>query len=221
MIASLSSSVTHQIVVHGVYAVFALMAVDAVLPAASELVMLFAGAIAAGAGASTLSLPGTHIGPGMTAYLVLAGTGTIGYLAGSIVGWVIGYRGGRQLVLSHGDSLHLTPKRLERAERWFERWGVTAVLIGRIVPFVRSFISIPAGIFQMPLLVYVALTLVGSAIWAFSLAGIGWALGASYSNVYQGIQYLEYAILFAIGLTVSLPFIARLRRRGDPRDARG
>src|SRR5579862_9466603 len=210
VIASLSSSVTHQIVVHGVYAVFVLMAVDAVFPAASELVMLFAGAIAAGAGASTLSLPGTHVGPGITAYLVLASAGTIGYLAGGIVGWLIGYRGGRRLVQDHGDSIHLTPKRLERAERWFDRWGVAAVLLGRVVPFVRSFISIPAGIFEMPLVTYTALTLVGSAIWAFSLAGIGWALGASYTNVDQAIKYVEYAIVLAIGVTVVVPFVARL-----------
>lgn len=212
MIGSLSSSVTDQIVTHGVYAVFVLMAVDAVFPAASELVMLFAGAIAAGAGTSTLSLPGTHLGPGMTAYLVLASVGTIGYLVGGIVGWLIGNRGGRQLVMHHGESIHLTPKQLERAERWFERWGVTAVLLGRIIPFVRSFISIPAGIFEMPLLTYVGLTLVGSAIWAFSLAGIGWALGASYTNADQAITYLEYAIALAILLTIGFTVLARLRR---------
>ena len=120
---------------------------------------------------------------------------------------------GRQLVLHHGDSIHLTPKRLERAERWFDRWGLMAVLIGRVVPFVRSFISIPAGIFEMPLATYVVLTLVGSAIWAFSLAGIGWALGTNYTNVDQAITYLEYAIVLAIGLTISVPFVARLRRR--------
>src|SRR5579862_6991992 len=216
VIASLSSSVTHQIVVHGVYAVFVLMAVDAVFPAASELVMLFAGAIAAGAAASMLSLPGTHVGPGLTAYLVLASVGTIGYLAGSTVGWVIGYRGGRQLVQHHGDSIHLTPRQFERAERWFDRWGVAAVLIGRIVPFVRSFISIPAGIFEMPLLTYLALTLIGSAIWAFSLAGIGWAVGASYTNIDQAIRYVEYAIVLAIVIGLSLPFVARLRRRPKP-----
>lgn len=213
MIASLSTSVTHQIVAHGVYAVFVLMAVDAVFPAASELVMLFAGAIAAGAGASTLSLPGTHVGPGLTAYLVLASIGTIGYLAGGIVGWVIGYRGGRQFVQHHGDSIHLTPKQLERAERWFDRWGATAVLVGRIVPFIRSFISIPAGIFEMPLATYIVLTLIGSAIWAFSLAGIGWALGSNYTHVDQAITYLEYAIAVAIALTISLPLLARLGRR--------
>ena len=220
MIASLSGSVTHQVAVHGVYAVFVLMAIDAVFPAASELVMLFAGALAAGAAASTLSLPGTSVGPGLTAYLVLASTGTIGYLAGSVVGWVIGYRGGRQLVLHHGDSIHLTAKQFERAERWFDRWGAPAVLIGRIIPFVRSFISIPAGIFRMPLLTYILLTLVGSALWAFSLAGIGWALGASYTNVDQAMTYVEYAIVLAIILTVTFPFVARLRRGSPHPDTR-
>jgi membrane protein DedA with SNARE-associated domain len=221
VIAGLSSSITHQIVVHGVYAVFVLMAVDAVFPAASELVMLFAGAISAGAGGSALSLPGTHVGPGMTAYLVVAAVGTIGYLAGSIAGWFVGHRGGRQLVLRHGDSIHLSARRLERAERWFGRWGAAAVLVGRIVPFVRSFISIPAGIFEMPLLTYAVLTLAGSALWAFSLAGVGWALGASYTNVDQAIKYVEYAIVLAIAIAISFPFVARLRRRQTRTDARG
>jgi membrane protein DedA with SNARE-associated domain len=216
MIASLSGSVTHQIATHGVYAVFVLMAIDAVFPAASELVMLFAGAIAAGAGAASLSLPGAQIGPGIASYLVLAAAGTIGYLAGSIAGWVIGYRGGRPLVEKHGGAIHLTPARLERAERWFERWGKAAVLVGRIVPLVRSFISIPAGIFGMPLASYVALTLIGSAIWAFTLAGIGWALGASYAHFDHAYKYAEYGIALAIGLALTAPLLIGRLRRGHP-----
>jgi membrane protein DedA with SNARE-associated domain len=216
MIASLSGSVTHQIATHGVYAVFVLMAIDAVFPAASELVMLFAGAIAAGAGAASLSLPGAQIGPGIASYLVLAAAGTIGYLAGSIAGWVIGYRGGRPLVEKHGGAIHLTPARLERAERWFERWGKAAVLVGRIVPLVRSFISIPAGIFGMPLASYVALTLIGSAIWAFTLAGIGWALGASYAHFDHAYKYAEYGIALAIGLALTAPLLIGRLRRGRP-----
>src|SRR5579862_7350899 len=85
MLASLSGSITHQIATHGVYAVLVLMAIDAIFPAGSELVMVFAGAIAAGAGTRSLHLPGAHLGPGLASYLVLAGAGTLGYLAGSIV----------------------------------------------------------------------------------------------------------------------------------------
>lgn len=143
---------------------------------------------------------------------MLAGAGTLGYLAGSIVGWLIGRSGGRPLVVKHGRSLHLSPSRLKQADRWFERWGPAAVLLGRIVPFVRSFISIPAGVFEMALLPYTALTLVGSAIWAFSLAGIGWALGSSYAHFDSGFKYAEYAIALIILLTFATPVITRLWR---------
>ena len=80
----------------------------------------------------------------------MALAGTLGYLVGSIVGWGIGGAGGRPFVERHGRLLHLGPERLERAERWFDRYDRWAVLLGRITPVVRSFVSIPAGVFRMP-----------------------------------------------------------------------
>src|SRR5438128_11585150 len=129
------------------------MLIDAVVPAASELVMLYAGAVAAGVFASAhhLSLFGATIGFGAGAYIAMALVGTLGYLAGSIVGWWIGLRGGRPLLEHHGRWLHLGPERLERAERWFDRFGNVGVLVGRLTPVVRSFVSIPAGVFGMAL----------------------------------------------------------------------
>ena len=104
--------------------------------------------------------------------------GTIGYLLGSIVGWAIGLRGGRPLLERHGRWLHLYAAKLDRAERWFERWEDWAVFLGRLTPVVRSFVSIPAGRLRVPLRRYTVLTLIGSAIWCFALAGAGWALGS-------------------------------------------
>jgi membrane protein DedA with SNARE-associated domain len=181
VLASLSSSVTSQIASHGVYAVFVLMAVDAVFPAASELVMLYAGAVAAGvfSSAQHVSLFGAKIGFGAGAFVVMALAGTLGYLAGALVGWWIGLRGGRPLLERRGRWLHVTPENLERAERWFDRWGNVGVLVGRLTPVVRSFVSIPAGVFEMPLAPYTLLTLAGSAIWAFGIAGAGYGLGSS------------------------------------------
>jgi membrane protein DedA with SNARE-associated domain len=195
VLASISGSVTHQVAAHGVYAVFVLMAVDAVFPAASELVMLYAGAIAAGAFSTTISLFGASIGHGAGAYLVLALSGTLGYLLGGVIGWWIGRRGGRPLVERHGRLLHLDPARFARAEQWFERWGALGVLVGRITPLVRSFVSIPAGVLEMALVPYALLTLVGSAVWAFALAGAGWALGSRYAGFDHGFHYAEYAVV--------------------------
>ena len=109
----------------------------------------------------------------------MALAGTLGYLVGALVGWAIGRYGGRPLLERHGRWFHLSPAKLERAEAWFDRWGNLGVLLGRITPIVRSFVSIPAGVFEMPLVPYTFLTLVGSAVWAFAFAGAGYALGTS------------------------------------------
>src|SRR5438105_2642085 len=213
LVASLSGSLTSFIGNHGLYAVFALMAVDAVFPAASELVMLYAGALAAGVFAGQhVSLLGSRIGSGFGAYLALAFAGTIGYLAGSVVGWAIGIYGGRPLLERRGRLFHLSEAKLARAERWFDRWDDSAVLLGRVTPVVRSFVSIPAGIFRMPLLRYTVLTLIGSAAWCFAFAGAGWGLGRSYERVHRDFRFVDYAIVAAV-LLVAGWLLLRWRTR--------
>jgi membrane protein DedA with SNARE-associated domain len=214
VLASISGSITSQIASHGVYAVFLLMLIDAVLPAASELVMVYAGALAAGAftaAADGVELFGATIPSGGAAYVTMALSGTLGYLIGSVFGWGIGRYGGRPLLERHGRWLHLTPAKLDRAERWFERWDVLAVLVGRVTPVVRSFISIPAGVFEMPLAPYTLLTAIGSAAWAFALAGIGWGLGSSYERFHHGFRYADYVIVAGIVLLAAYLIVRRIR----------
>lgn len=202
---------TSFIASHGVYAVFILMFVDAVLPAASELVMVVGGALAAGVFSHHVSLFGYDLSSGFEAYLAIALAGTLGYLLGSILGWLIGDYGGRPFLERRGRWFHLTPERLDQAERWFERWDDWAVLLGRITPVVRSFVSIPAGVFRMPLGRYTLLTAIGSAIWAFALAGAGWGLGRSYETFHHDFRYVEYAIVAGV-LAVAAYLIVRWRR---------
>jgi membrane protein DedA with SNARE-associated domain len=211
LVASVSASFTSQIANHGVYAVFGLMALDAVFPAFSELVMLYAGAVAAGAfsAANGVTLFGSRIGFGAGAFVALALAGTLGYLAGSLLGWAIGRWGGRPLLERHGRWFHLSPARLDRAEAWFDRWGPLGVLVGRVTPVVRSFVSIAAGILEMPLGIYTVLTLVGSAIWAFAFAGAGYGLGKSYSGFDHGFHYVEYAVV--AGILVALAYLVYRR----------
>src|SRR5262249_49892752 len=202
-LASLTSSVTSLIGDHGVYAVFLLMAIDAVFPAASELVMVYAGALASGAfEGQHVALFGHVISDPFWAYVVMALAGTIGYLLGSLGGWAIGIYGGRPLADRHGRLLHLGPARMERAERWFDRWDDWAVLLGRVTPVVRSFVSIPAGIFWMPLGRYMLLSVPGSAVWCFGLAGVGWALGASYKHFHHAFGYVEVAVVAGVVLLI-------------------
>src|SRR3954468_24049529 len=111
----MTTHLTNWVADHGLLAIFVLMAIDAVLPAGGEIVMLFGGALAAGA------IVG-HDGPSLVAVIV---TGTLGYLAGSLAGWAIGHAGGRQLIEHHGRWLHLSPQRFDRAEHWFGRYGAS------------------------------------------------------------------------------------------------
>jgi membrane protein DedA with SNARE-associated domain len=196
LVAGVTSTLTSLIGDHGVYAVFLLMAIDAVFPAASELVMVYAGALAAGAFAGQhVDLFGYRISSHFWAFVVMALAGTLGYLVGAIVGWAIGLYGGRPLLERHGRWFHLSGDKLERAERWFDRWDDLAVLLGRVTPVIRSFISIPAGVFRMPFWRYVILTAIGSAIWAFALAGVGYGAGRSYERFHHDFSYVEYAVV--------------------------
>src|SRR5437764_9471917 len=186
------------------------MLVDAVFPAASELVMLYGGALASGALTHRVDVLGWHV-TGIDAYLAIVVAGVLGYQLGSIGGWLIGERGGRPFLERRGRWLHLTPERLERAERWFERWNDWAVLVGRITPVARSFISIPAGVFEMPFRRYNVLTLLGNTIWCAAIAGAGWGLGSSYERFNHGFRYVEYAVVLLIVVAVGFAFL-RLRR---------
>jgi membrane protein DedA with SNARE-associated domain len=211
-VASVTSSLTSLIGSHGLYAVFGLMAIDAVFPAASELVMVYAGALAASAfPGQHVDLLGSRISSHAWAFVAMALAGTLGYLVGSIGGWAIGLYGGRPLLEQRGRWLHLSPANLDRAERWFERWDDLAVLIGRVTPVVRSFISIPAGIFRMPFWRYTVLTLIGSAVWCFAIAGAGYGLGKSYERFHHDFSFVEYAVVAAILALVAYS-IVRWRR---------
>jgi membrane protein DedA with SNARE-associated domain len=199
-LASILSEITHALTSvvgdYGLYAVFALMLIDAVLPAASEPVMVYGGALASGAFAEhRVELLGAEVESGLPAYLAIALAGTIGYTLGSIGGWALGLHGGRPFVERRGRWLHLGPERLEQADRWFERYGDLAVFLGRITPLVRSFVAIPAGIARMPLGRYTISTLAGSAIWCFGLAGIGWTLGANWERFHHAFRYADYVVL--------------------------
>lgn len=204
---------------YGLYAVFLLMFVDAVLPAASEIVMLYAGAVAAGAfTGQTVTLFGERIESTPWAYVAMAGAGTIGYVGGSILGWALGLYGGRPYLERHGRWLHVTPAKLDRAEAWFARYGDAAVLIARVMPVVRSFISIPAGIAGMALPRYTLLTIPGSAVWCFAIAGVGVALGTGWERFHHGWRYADYAVL-ALVVAGVLFLVWRARQKRAQRRA--
>jgi membrane protein DedA with SNARE-associated domain len=202
--------VTSWLAHYGVLAVFVLLLIDAVFPAASELVMVYAGALASGALTHEVDVLGWHT-TGLGAYLAVVVAAVAGYQIGAVAGWWIGFRGGRSFVERHGRYVHLSIDRLDRAERWFERWDAWAVLVGRVTPVARSFVSIPAGLFESPFARYNALTLVGNAVWCLALAAIGWGLGSSWDTFHHDFRWVEYAVVAGILACAAYWFMRRRR----------
>ncbi len=214
IVSDITTWVTDAIGSYGLYAVFLLMMIDAVFPAASEVVMVYGGAVASGAFATqSISLFGHEFESGLPAYLAVAVAGTIGYLIGAIGGWALGDYLGRPWLERHGRWLHLDAGKLDRAERWFDRWGEWAVFLGRITPVVRSFISLPAGVFRARFWPYVWLTLLGSAIWCFAFAGAGWAAGASWESFHHAFRFVDYLVVAVVVLALAWLGRLYLRRR--------
>lgn len=224
LVASVLSEITHAVTSvigdYGLYAVFLLMLIDAVFPAASEPVMVYAGAVASGAFADqAVTLFGYEFASGFSAFMAMATAGSVGYLLGSMGGWAIGDYGGRPWLEHHGRWLHLDAKKLDRAEAWFERYGDWAVFLGRITPVVRSFISIPAGVFRARFWHYSLLTAIGSAIWCFALAGAGWAAGSSWESFHEGFRYADYLVAAVVVAGIAYVGWKLLQRRRNGRDA--
>jgi membrane protein DedA with SNARE-associated domain len=218
MLAELTDAVTSIVGDHGLTALFVLMVAEALLPVpASEAIVMYAAAIAAGAFANQqLVLFGTPIEPGFTAYLVVALTGIVGYTLGAVAGWAIGRYGGRPFLERHGRWLRLDAARLDRAEQWFERWGGWAVFLGRIAPVARSFVSIPAGVLEAPFGRYVALTVAGISVWCFAVAGAGYLAGANWETLDERLGIVDYVVaaVIVVGIAWLGWKVVRSRRAG-------
>ena len=219
LLHGITDAVTDAIGNYGLYAVFLIMLIDAVFPAASEVVMVYAGAVASGAFVDqTVTLFGYEFSDGFPAYFAMAAAGTVGYLVGSILGWALGDYLGRPWLEEHGKWFHLNTQKIDRAERWFDRWEEWAVFLGRVTPVVRSFISVPAGVFRADFGPYVWLTLLGSALWCFAFAGAGWAAGANWESFHEGFRYVEYLVVVAIAAVAAWLGWRLVKRRRRPAD---
>lgn len=153
-----------------------------------------------------LPLSGFMAGQGRFWLPAVIVSATIGSVIGALILYAIGARLGeerlRSLVERYGRFFGVGGRDLDRADRWFDSHGSAAILIGRIVPVVRSLVSVPAGLRRMPLLIFVAYTAIGSAFWNSALIGLGWALGDRWHQVERYASYFEYAVLalLAIGI---------------------
>jgi len=152
----------------------------ACIPIPSEVTLGFAGYLA-----STGKLE-------IAAVVVIA---TLGEFAGSFVGWSIGRYGGRPLAEKFGRYVLLSSSDLDKTERWFKKRGEPAVFVGRILPVVRTFISIPAGIAEMSLVRFGIATIAGSAIWCTAIAVTGYELGGEWTKLTKGFSAAGYVLV--------------------------
>jgi len=209
VIASISETLvnetSHFVREAGLPGIFALMAISsACIPLPSEVVMLFAGFAVADPGQSGAQHHLTMVG------IVLAGL--LGTMVGSWAAYAVG-RGGRlELLERHGAKVHMGPAQIERADRWFQRYGEQTVLFGRLVPLVRAFVSLPAGVAKMPLGRFTMLTLIGSLPWVLGLALAGHALGGDWTSVRKGFEYVDYVIVALLVLGAAYALVRRRRR---------
>jgi membrane protein DedA with SNARE-associated domain len=207
---SLVNATSHFVRDAGLPGIFLLMAVgSACIPIPSEVVMLFAGfAVADHSGSHAhhhLTMPG----------VVLAGL--LGTLVGSWIAYAVG-RGGRlELLERHGAKLHMGPTQIERADRWFQRYGQRIVLFGRMVPLIRAFVSLPAGVARMGVARFTVLTVIGSLPWVLALAIVGHAVGGDWTSVRKVFEYVDYLILALI--IAGLGYVVMRRRRVPTRPA--
>jgi membrane protein DedA with SNARE-associated domain len=129
---------------------------------------------------------------------------TVGSLVGALVGYAIGLWGGRPLLDRFGRYVGIGGEDLDRADRWFERWGSWAVFLGRMVPLVRTFVSYPAGISRMPLGRFVLFSTLGSLPWNAALIVAGFVVGENYPAIEAAIKPYEYVIYAAVLALVAL-----------------
>ncbi|MEV5752212.1 DedA family protein [Actinoallomurus sp. NPDC052308] len=201
----------HFIATFGYAAVFLLMAAEsACVPVPSELIMLFAGALAAGA------VPGSS--PDLTLMIV---SGTLGNVAGSYVAWAVGRYGGQAALRRWGRYVWLKEEDIDRATRWFDRYGGKAVFFGRLLPVVRTFISLPAGFAVMPPGRFGVYTLAGCIPWTAALGIAGYAVGRNWQRVADAFHGPSYAIAGIVAVAVIVGVIVFVRRRRRTGQAAG
>lgn len=164
-----------------------------------------------------LPLAGFLTGQGKFSFALVLISSTLGSLIGALILYAIGVglgRGGiRRLFEKYGYLALLTPEDLTRAEDWFDRWGPVAVFTGRLVPVVRSLVSIPAGYRRMPLVQFIPLTIFGSLIWNGALVSLGWALGDNWHAIEQYVGWLQYVVVAIIAVLLLRFIWSRLRQR--------
>jgi membrane protein DedA with SNARE-associated domain len=182
----------------GVVGVFLLMVLEsACIPIPSEAIMLFAG---------------FSVSNGELTLFGVVAAGVLGNLVGSWIAYAVGYYG-RIDLLERNKLIHISPKHLKWADDWFERYGSATVFFARMLPIIRTFISLPAGVARMPFWRFTGFTLAGCIPWVLMLALVGRSVGNNWEDWRHKLGYLDYAVAAAIVAGI-VYLIVKRRRRG-------
>jgi membrane protein DedA with SNARE-associated domain len=187
----------------GLVGVFVLMLLEsACIPIPSEATMLFAG---------------FKVSDGQWSLFEITAVGSVANLVGSWLAYWLGYIGRVDLLEKHGRKLHVKKSHLEWADRWFERHGDATVFFTRMLPIIRTFISLPAGVAKMPFWRFSVLTLAGCVPWVLMLGFIGREAGTRWEDWKDSLHYVDYAVAACIVLGVAYLLIRRRRngRQGE------
>ena len=191
----MTSSLTNFLYHYSYFAILLLTTISSAgIPVGAELAIIGGGALASGEVHKLVSG-----GPQSPNYFHLSLAGVIlfavvGEVIGSAAGYAIGYKGGRLAVDKWGRFLLISHRDLDRAEAWFDRHGDPLVLIGRLIPLIRTFVSFAAGLAEMAFLKFILFTTIGCAIWCTALSLLGYSLGGTYDHVQKSFSYATYAV---------------------------
>ena len=187
----------------GLWGIFILMVPEsALIPIPSEATMLFAG---------------FNVSRGNYSLWEAVLVGSVANVVGSWIAYALGYFGRLDIIEHHGRKLHINPHHLEMTDRWFEKYGAATVFFTRMMPIVRTFISLPAGVAKMPFWKFTAYTFAGCVPWMLMLTLIGREAGDNWENWKDNLHYVDYAVAAAIVLVVAYVGVrVRRRRRRAP-----
>ncbi len=146
-------------------------------------------------------------------WVILAGFfGAVGNTIGSLIAYYVGAHGGRPFVEKYGKYILVSHHDLDLADRWFQRWGNLTVLVSRMLPVVRTFISFPAGVSRMPVWQFTAYTFAGSFPWSVGLAAAGYALGSNWEDLRNWMRPADYPIAIVVLALIAWYVYRHVRR---------
>ena len=185
----------------GLTGVFVLMVLESMcIPVPSEATMLFAG---------------FNVSDGEYSLFAATAVGSLANLVGSWIAYAAGYYGRVDIIEKHGHKVFIKKHHLEWADRWFERHGDATVFFTRMLPIIRTFISLPAGVAKMPFWRFSVLTLAGCIPWVLMLTYIGKEAGDRWEDWKDSLHYFDYAVAAAIVIGVIYLLIKRRRGGGE------